>query len=66
VFLVYVSKDKSTSYSQINSVVKLDAQVTGRMERMFERFRYGLELNSAPQCENNKPLRKVGTLYYTA
>jgi hypothetical protein len=60
-----VSKDKSASHIQSNSVVKLDAQVTGRIERMFERFRNGLQLDSAPQYENNKPLRKVGTLYYT-
>ena len=52
-----VSKDKSASHTQSNSVVKV--------ERMFERFRNGLELDSAPQYENNKPLRKVGTLYYT-
>lgn len=59
------SKDKSVSHIQSNSVVKLHAQVTGRMKRMFERFRNGLELDSAPQYENSKPLRKVGTLYHT-
>ena len=32
---------------------------------MFERFRSGLELDSAPKYESNTPLRKVWTLYYT-
>jgi hypothetical protein len=60
-----VSKDKSASQTQSNSVVTLDAQVTGRVEWMFERFRNSLEMDSAPQYENKTPLRKVGTLYYT-
>lgn len=60
-----VSKDKSASHTHSNSVVKLDAQVIGRVERMFERFKNGLELDSAPQYENKTPLRKVGTVYYT-
>jgi hypothetical protein len=60
-----VSKDKSSSHIQSNSVVKLHAQVTGRMKRIFDRFRNGLEMDSAPQYEYSKPLRKVGTLYYT-
>jgi len=59
-----VLKDKSASHTQSNSVIKLHAQVTWRMERMFVRFRNGLELDSASQYKNNKPLRKVGTLYY--
>jgi len=58
------SKDKSASHTQRNSAAKLDAQVTERVERMFERFRNGLELDSAPQYQNKTPLRKVGTLYY--
>jgi hypothetical protein len=52
-----VSKDKSASHIQSNSVVQLHAQVTGRMKRIFERFRNGLELDSDPQYENSKPLR---------
>jgi hypothetical protein len=42
-----------------------EAQVTGKVERVSEPFKEGLEMDSPPTYENSKALRNVGSLYYT-